>query len=74
MTLSQTIEMRTMHRRSAEREVALACALAFVLLVPFINKAYTIDDPLFLRAAQQIEKHPADFYGFRINWAAQWLR
>ncbi len=37
-------------------------------LVPFINKAFFIDDTLFLRAAEQIQKHPLDFYGFKINW------
>src|SRR5262249_30876957 len=34
----------------------------------FLNKAFHIDDTLFIRAAQQIQKHPLDFYGFNINW------
>ena len=37
-------------------------------LLPFINKPFHIDDPLFLRAAAQIQQHPADFYGFTMNW------
>jgi 4-amino-4-deoxy-L-arabinose transferase-like glycosyltransferase len=37
-------------------------------LLPFLSKPIHIDDPLFLRAAQQIQSHPADFYGFTMNW------
>ena len=37
-------------------------------LAPFAGKAFFIDDTLFLRAAEQIQKHPLDFYGFNINW------
>src|SRR3974390_1236347 len=42
--------------------------LTAACLVPFAGKAFFIDDTLFLRAAQQIQKHPLDFYGFDINW------
>ena len=42
--------------------------LTAACLVPFAGKAFFIDDTLFLRAAEQIQKHPADFYGFNINW------
>lgn len=42
--------------------------LVLACLLPFVNKAFFIDDTLFLRAAEQIQKHPLDFYGFRINW------
>jgi Dolichyl-phosphate-mannose-protein mannosyltransferase len=37
-------------------------------LLPFLGKPFHIDDPLFLRAARQIEQHPGDFYGFTMNW------
>jgi hypothetical protein len=39
-----------------------------VCLLPFSGKAFHIDDTLFIRAAQQIAKHPLDPYGFQINW------
>ncbi len=42
--------------------VTLAC------LLPFINKAFNIDDPMYLWAAEHILKHPFDFYGFSVNW------
>src|SRR5262249_34187791 len=43
----------------------LLCVATFA---PFVNKAFHIDDPLFLWTAQQIQTHPADFYGFNVNW------
>jgi hypothetical protein len=45
--------------------VSLACAAC---LLPFVNKAYHIDDPLFLYAARQIQADPLNFYGFVVNW------
>jgi len=42
--------------------------LTLACLVPFAGKAFFIDDTLFLRAAQQIQRHPMDFYGFNVNW------
>ncbi len=47
--------------------------LSFVTLgalAPFLNKAYDIDDPLFLWMAQQIRKHPFDPYGGTVHWSA----
>jgi len=42
--------------------------LTLVCLLPFSGKAFHADDTLFIRAAQQITKHPLDPYGFRIVW------
>jgi len=42
--------------------------LTLICLVPFSSKAYHADDPLFIRAAQQITRHPLDPYGFQIDW------
>ncbi len=38
------------------------------VLAPFLGKAFNIDDPLFLWAARQIQAHPANPYGFQVNW------
>lgn len=47
----------------------LAVALLVLLcLVPFLNKPIHIDDTLFLRVAEQIQKKPLDAYGFQMNW------
>lgn len=40
----------------------------FALSLPFLNKAFHIDDPMFLWTAEQITISPADFYGFDVNW------
>jgi 4-amino-4-deoxy-L-arabinose transferase-like glycosyltransferase len=42
--------------------------LTLVCLLPFSGKAFHADDPLFIRAAQQIVKHPLDPYGFEMVW------
>lgn len=56
-------------RRPASDFPALWLVLATVLcLLPFVDKAFHIDDPLFLWVARQIQAHPVDFYGFKVNW------
>ncbi len=52
---------------------ALACAwpallLATVCLLPYLNKAFLVDDPWFLTMAQQTVKHPAHPMDFGICW------
>ena len=37
-------------------------------LGPFLTKPFNIDDPLFIWAAHQIQAHPADPYGFNVEW------
>ena len=57
-----------LHRRTAARVTlrlaAPAILVASLLLLPFLNKPFTIDDPLFLREAKHAlvdPLHPADF-------------
>ena len=38
------------------------------MLLPFVGKAFHIDDPLFLWTAEQVSVDPADFFGFDVNW------
>lgn len=45
-----------------------AALLPLVCLVPFVDKAFHIDDPVYLWVARQIRQHPADFFGFRAIW------
>jgi 4-amino-4-deoxy-L-arabinose transferase-like glycosyltransferase len=42
--------------------------LVTVLLAPFLAKPFNMDEPLFLWAAKQILAHPANPYGFAVNW------
>lgn len=59
---------RALDPGTARRDALLVAAVTVVLLLPFVGKAFHIDDPLFLKAAQQIRSNPLDFYGFRVNW------
>ncbi len=54
---------------SAHPRVVIGLLLA-LCLGPFINKAIHTDDVLFVWTGQWIEKHPADFFGFQVNWWA----
>lgn len=49
----------------------LLVGLTAVCLLPFVGKAFNIDDPLFVWAAQHIRTHPLNPYGFDVNWYAQ---
>lgn len=42
--------------------------VTIVCLVPFVGKAFHMDDTLFIWSAKQIQKNPTDFYGFEVNW------
>ncbi|OGW51539.1 MAG: hypothetical protein A2Y81_07885 [Nitrospirae bacterium RBG_13_43_8] len=42
--------------------------IIIICLAPFVDKAFHIDDPLFLWTAKHIQNHPLDFYGFSVNW------
>jgi 4-amino-4-deoxy-L-arabinose transferase-like glycosyltransferase len=46
----------------------IVAVVTILCLVPFVKKAFHIDDPLFLWAAKHIQTDPADFYGFTVNW------
>lgn len=54
-------------RASAYPRLILIAVLV-VSLVPFLDKAVSIDDPLFLWSAKWIQAHPGDFYGSSVNW------
>lgn len=46
----------------------LPVGLLVVLLALFSNKAFHIDDPVYLWVAEQIQQEPLDFYGSAVNW------
>ena len=52
----------------AHNAAIIPAVVTIVCLIPFVNKAFHIDDTLFIWAAKQIQVSPADFYGFSINW------
>ena len=48
--------------------VVALCGALILLVVPFLTRAFHVDDPLFIWAARNIQTHPADPYGFSVNW------
>ena len=42
--------------------------LTVAALLPFLTKPFNLDDPIFIWAAQQIQLHPGNPYGFYVNW------
>jgi hypothetical protein len=59
-----TFEMKN----SPTRDVFFAIIAVIAALAPFLNKAFHIDDALFLWIAHQVTQHPTDPYGFSVNW------
>jgi len=55
-------------KNSLTRDAFVATIAVIAALAPFLNKAFHIDDPLFLWIAHQVSQHPADPYGFSVNW------
>jgi 4-amino-4-deoxy-L-arabinose transferase-like glycosyltransferase len=65
----QAAEIETSRKPFASlRPLVWVLFITLGCLLPFLDKPFHIDDTLFLRAAGQIQKHPADFYGFTMNW------
>src|SRR5665213_1642588 len=60
--------MNSMNTITKRKPLVWLLVLVVVCVAPFANKAYHIDDTLFLRAARQIQEHPGDFYGCSFNW------
>jgi 4-amino-4-deoxy-L-arabinose transferase-like glycosyltransferase len=50
------------------RPLALLLLLVALLLIPFLNKPFHIDDPFYVWTAQQIQKKPLDPFGYNVNW------
>lgn len=49
-------------------QIAIIIASVSILLLPFSDKAFHIDDTLFIWVARQIAHNPLDFFGFTGNW------
>jgi len=53
---------------SSAHSCVLLVLLTLACLLPFSERAFHVDDPLFVWAAQRIVKAPADPYGFNLIW------
>jgi len=52
----------------ADKKAIIPVVVTIICLIPFVNKAFNIDEPLFIWTAKHILVKPADFYGFSVNW------
>ena len=59
---------RRVYRWLASRPRLVLTLVVLTALGPFLTKSFNIDDPLFLWVARQIQAHPANPYGFDVNW------
>ncbi len=55
-------------KRAIGNPAILPVIVTVACLIPFVNKAFHIDDPLFIWSAKRIQINPVDFYGFKVNW------
>ncbi len=62
------VESRAVSAASVLDSAWPALLLATVCLLPYLNKAFLIDDPHFLTMARQIIKHPMHPMDFEICW------
>ena len=62
--------MNTGAKASRGRDAAILAAVALACLLPFLGKAFHVDDPMYIWAAEQVVADPANFYGFDVNWHA----
>src|SRR5580698_6153199 len=59
------------HEPRATLAAWLLTAVTLACLLPFLGKAFHMDDPLFIWTARHIQSHPGDFYGFNVDWGFQ---
>jgi len=60
--------MRNHSKGTYLAHILFLVAATFAVLLPFVDKAFHVDDTLFLWTAEQIVERPWDFYGFQGNW------
>jgi 4-amino-4-deoxy-L-arabinose transferase-like glycosyltransferase len=63
----QPLWNETTQERKAQ--ILLIVVLTMVCLLPFVGRAFNIDEPLFIWTAKHIQKAPLDPYGFNVNWS-----
>ena len=68
MTSTPTADLGEATVRRKRTGVFVCAAVTVASLLPFANKAFHIDDTFFLYIARQICAHPANPFGFRMNW------
>ena len=57
-------------RRAPGVRPATVVGIFTICYLAFLTKSFHADDPLFIWVAKQVARHPLDFFGFEVNWAA----
>jgi hypothetical protein len=57
----------------ARTELLAVLAVVLAILASMSDKAFTVDDPLFLWMGAHLQTDPLDFFGFDVNWNASQL-
>lgn len=58
----------TDQRSERTRAILIIFVAIVAMTLPFARKAFNVDEPLFVWAAQHVQLHPTDPYGFDVNW------
>ena len=53
------------------RQITVLVVFILLMLVPYINKPFHVDDPFYLKMASQIAREPLRPYSFSINWSGE---
>jgi 4-amino-4-deoxy-L-arabinose transferase-like glycosyltransferase len=61
--------MTSLLKTKTQNHLLTLLGISLVCYLPFIGKAFHIDDPLFVWVARQIHVSPFDFFGFSVNWS-----
>ncbi len=68
MIKGDTYETGSGNPLSVTPHLLITVVFTILVLVPFLNKAFHIDDPMFLFGAKHLINKPWDFYGLSYNW------
>ncbi len=56
------------HKHELIWSIIVVTIIPILCLIPFVDKAFHIDAPLFIWAAEHIQNNPLNFYDFSVNW------
>ena len=54
---------------SSQKSISILLLLCLLCLIPFINKAFHIDDPTFIGMAKHIQSNPMDYFGYYMQFS-----
>ncbi|MBK5276961.1 MAG: glycosyltransferase family 39 protein [Desulfuromonadales bacterium] len=54
---------------NSTRAIGILILICLLCLVPFLNKAFNIDDPTFIGMAKHIQSNPLDYFGYYMQFS-----